>query len=135
MKLTWMSVLSGCALVLSGCVGSMEAPEAGEEADLGEVMSALVGENALSLNALSLNALSLNALSINALSLNGLSAQNLQALRDPGLTGQYSRQFMRYAVGKVSSARARQRRRFATWWNAMGVAPATIEAGDHLLTV
>ena len=89
MKLTWMSLVSAGAMIVSGCAGGMEPLEDAEEADLGEAMGALVGENALSLNALSLN---------------GLSAQNLQAVQDPGLAGQYSRQFMRYAVGCAFSS-------------------------------
>jgi hypothetical protein len=81
------------AVGAAGCGGEPDA-------DVEEIQSAILSDNALSANALSANALSANALSANALSANALSANALSAnaltasaLRDP-----LAREFLKYVV-------------------------------------
>ncbi|MDI1478575.1 hypothetical protein [Polyangium sp. y55x31] len=83
------------AAALTGCTAEV-GPEV--EDAVGEAASEVQVVNALSLNALSLNALSLNALSLNALSVNALDPSMYAAIREPGLNGDLTREFVKYTV-------------------------------------
>src|SRR6266511_3083177 len=75
-----------------------------EYESIGTVESALenpnaLNPNALNPNALNPNALNPNALNPNALNPNALNPNALAALKDPGPSGDLSRQLIKYVVG------------------------------------
>jgi hypothetical protein len=124
-----MSILVMALLFATGC-----APVDEEEGDgiLGDAEQELGSDNALVPNAINPNAINPNALApsalgASALSLSSLGAGSLAAIGDPGLAGDMSRQFLKYAV----SCAFKPTQSFAfSWTDAEGVVRNEVYRGS-----
>jgi len=92
---TCLCLMAGLTIVFTtACTGVVE-PEAER---LGDAQSAAISLNAISLNSLSLDAIGLDAINTSALDPSTLGPGALGAIHDPGATGTFARQLIKYAV-------------------------------------